>query len=159
MPSRNLLCGCLLLACAVGCEKKDEAPAPLASAAEAPPSTNVSPAAPAEAPQPGAAAPQPQGNDASDAGARAAESATADGGVQTTESAAKKPAPTASIKGCCAALAKATGDTVQATNRYKSAAAVCNGLAQSVNAGTATPGAARLTLRAQLQGLRVPGGC
>jgi hypothetical protein len=89
----------------------------------------------------------------------AAEAAPAGDAGAAPDAGKKTVNPGASIKGCCAALARAATTAEKHVNRYKAAAAVCNGLAQSVNAGTASAGAARTTLRAQLQGIPIPGGC
>jgi hypothetical protein len=88
----------------------------------------------------------------------AAAATTGDAGAPT-DAGKKAVNPGASIKGCCAALARQAAQAEKHVNRYKAAAAVCSGLAQSVNAGTASAGAARTTLRAQLQGIPIPGGC
>lgn len=149
MSSRAALCGCLLLACVAGCKKKSEEPPPLASAA--PEATAVASAAsPAPEPAPSAVAQATASAEPSPAGqAPAAES----------DAGKKSPPAGQSIKGCCAALAKAAqGDALHAP-RYKAAAAVCAGLVKSVNSGAANLNSARTTLRAQLQGIPIPGGC
>lgn len=161
MLTRGALYTGLLLVCFTGCKQKDQAPPPLASAVQEPPLA----APPAQQPAATAAA---QTNDAAaavviDAAAGAADAgdaaATSDAGAAADAGSKKAVNPGASIKGCCAALAKAAATSEKHVSRYKAAAAVCNGLAQSVNAGTASAGAARTTLRAQLQNIPIPGGC
>jgi hypothetical protein len=44
-------------------------------------------------------------------------------------------------------------------DRYSAASSVCKRLAGLVKDGTANAASARTTLRAQLQGVPIPGGC
>ena len=165
MLTRGTLCTCLLVVCFTGCKQKDQAPPPLASATpEAPVAPAVPPPTPAATATAAAASDAATAAAAQDAAAAvgdAAAAATADADAAAADGGTGKKAvnPAASIKGCCAALGRAAAAAEKHVNRYKAAAAVCNGLAQSVNAGTASPAAARTTLRAQLQGIPIPGGC
>jgi hypothetical protein len=163
MLTRGTLCTCLLVVCFTGCKQKDQTPPPLASAT---PEAPVAPPAPSPTPAATATATAAATSDAAtaeatgDAAAAARDAAAAAIGDAAAADAGKKAAsPGASIKGCCAALSRAAAAAEKHVNRYKAAAAVCNGLAQSVNAGTASPAAARTTLRAQLQGVSIPAGC
>ena len=131
---------------ATGCKKKEEEAAPAASAAVEPP------------PAPSAAAntEEPTSDDEPDAGAAAS----------PAPSAAPKPkvpsgshAAFQSLSRCCGALAARAKKKDRNTNKYSAASAVCSGLAQQVKKGKANLSAARTTLRAQLQGVPIPGGC
>lgn len=159
MLNRGTLSVCLLVACSTGCKQKDQAPPPLASAAPESPAAAPAAPAPAAVQAVDAAATAPVLDAAPTPAEAAAEAATASDAAAASDAGKKAANPGASIKGCCAALARAAANAEKHVNRYKAAAAVCNGLAQSVNAGTASAGAARTTLRAQLQGIPIPGGC
>ncbi len=60
---------------------------------------------------------------------------------------------------CCNALSGEAKKGGLNANRYTSAAAVCNGIAQRVKNGSANAAAAKTLIRAQLQGIPVPGSC
>ena len=44
-------------------------------------------------------------------------------------------------------------------NKYKSATAICNQIAVKVKAGSVNESAARTLIRAQVQGVKIPGAC
>jgi hypothetical protein len=140
-----LTLGCLLAL--AGC-KKEEAPAAAASAVpSAPPAVSIAPlptAAPSASAEPSASA----------------------GAAPTTAAAAaeepKKAAiPSGSVQACCNALSAASANpkSGHAKNKYASAATTCAALEQAIKTGKATMAGATLTLRAQLIGVPVPGGC
>lgn len=78
-------------------------------------------------------------------------------------SASAKPSATsteaAAILKCCSALDAAAQKDNLHKSRYSSASAVCKGLAAQVKSGAANPTSVKTTLRAQLQGVPIPGGC
>ena len=73
--------------------------------------------------------------------------------------AANTAADAKAIEACCASLAAESKKPTPHSNKYKSASAVCGGIAAQVKKGNANAASARTTIRAQLQGVPVPGGC
>ena len=65
------------------------------------------------------------------------------------------------VQSCCSALlaASTNPNSGHAKNKYAAAATTCAGLEQAIKTGKANAAAARVTLRAQLVGVPVPGGC
>jgi len=100
-----------------------------------------------------------------DAGAQPKDAGTtkdagsADAAVDAGKPASNPAADAKAIEACCGALATEAKKPGPHSNKYKSAAAVCSGIAASVKKGAADAASARTTIRAQLQGVPVPGGC
>ena len=83
--------------------------------------------------------------------------------MRTSASAA--PARTSSaaaysrVQSCCAALGSEAAKGGLTANKYKSATAICNQIAVKVKAGSVNESAALTLIRAQVQGVKIPGAC
>jgi hypothetical protein len=159
---RLLLTTGVLLVALAGCKKKSDDAAPAASQVALPsaaPAASIAPATePSDTAQASASAAAPSAAPTPAAAAAAAPKATA------SAEPAKAVTRTANtgyltIQRCCNALAAAAKKPGLKHNRYQAAAAVCSGIAAQAKKGNANPAAARTTIRAQLQGVPVPGGC
>jgi len=158
----------------LACKKSESEATPTATASAVPtPEATVAPEAPSAAePTPTASAePTPTAvattttvkptttattTTVKDAGvAKTDAGTTADAGRLSSTSAADAQA----ISACCGKLNAEAAKGGMNANKYKSAAAVCGGIAQSVKSGKANAASARTMIRAQLQGVPVPGGC
>ncbi len=144
-----LFTGLFLLA-AQGCKKKSgtDTTAAASQSAAAP----AAPASIAPAVEPSATA------EASAAAAAPAPTPSASAPATTTVKHAVN-AGYQSIQRCCNALAAGAKKPGPQHNKYQAAAAVCSGIAAQVKKGAANATSARTTIRAQLQGVPVPGGC
>jgi hypothetical protein len=65
----------------------------------------------------------------------------------------------AAVIACCRALSAEAEKSGPAQAKYTTAAAVCAGIARQVKQGSADQSAARSLIRAQLQGVALPGVC
>ncbi len=83
----------------------------------------------------------------------------ADAAVDAGKPAGNSAADAKAVEACCGALAAESKKTGPNSNKYKSAAAVCSGIAASVKKGVADAASAKTTIRAQLTGVPIPGGC
>lgn len=170
-PGRVLLVTGVVLVALMACKKKSGDTAAAASQSAAPPAAPAQSIAPATEPSAAAtasasaAAAAPAAPTAAPAATTAAAAHTA---ATTTATASAAPAKTPvravnttyqSIQRCCNALAAAAKKPGLKHNQYKSAAAVCAGIAAQAKKGAANAAAARTTIRAQLHGVPVPGGC
>ena len=137
---------------AMGCNKESAEPTPAASVAQpvAPaPVASIAPdlrEEPAEPEEPEAPPPASATQAAAPAASEAPKQASIPSGYST-------------IQRCCNALAAEAKKDGRGKNQYSAASAVCTGLAQKVKTGAATAAGAKTTLRAQLQGVPMPGGC
>lgn len=158
-----LAIGLSLLALA-GCKKNSDDAAPAASQAALPSAAAAASIAPATEPTAAAQA------SASATAPAAAPAATQAAAVAAAPKAAASAQPVKTvtrtantgylaIRRCCNALAAAAKKPGLNHNKYQAAAAVCSGIAAQAKKGNANPSAARTTIRAQLQGVPVPGGC
>lgn len=68
----------------------------------------------------------------------------------------KGPGP---LGACCAALSEASKKGGLSQNQYTAAATICAGLDKQIKAGTANLTSAKVTLKAQLAGVTIPGSC
>jgi hypothetical protein len=144
------------LSFAVGCQKKEEA-APAPSAAPPPPAVSIAPvAAPAPA-APAASVAEAASAAAPSAPAPAVENVAAPAGSAAEKAEPKKGGP--DLTACCASLAAAIKKGGSAKNQYTAAEAVCTGLNTAIKSGKATLANAKVTLKAQLNGVPVPSGC
>jgi hypothetical protein len=150
---------------AFGCKKESAEPTPAASVAQPVAPAPVATIAPDLREEPAAAPaepePEPTVGQPAPGAAPAKEGATATQAAPAASEAPKPSVPSGytAIQRCCNALAAAAKKEGRTKNQYTAASAVCTGLAQKVKTGAATAAGAKTTLRAQLQGVPMPGGC
>jgi hypothetical protein len=146
----SILLASVLVALA-GCQKKDDLPKAAPTVTAPPPAVSIAPIKEPEAEASAAAS-----------GAGGAATPPAESAPSTVaEGTAKKPVAGGSVQACCTALAEAAkkSSKPKEQQRYGSAASVCAGLEKALKSGRANLAATKVTLRAQLAGVPVPGGC
>ena len=149
------LCGLMAAAfMAMGCKKESAEPTPAASVAQPVAPAPVATIAPDLREEPAAAPTEPEPEPPPPASATQAAPAASEAPKQPSI-----PSGYTTIQRCCNALAAEAKKDGRGKNQYSAASAVCTGLAQKVKTGAATVAGAKTTLRAQLQGVPMPGGC
>jgi hypothetical protein len=148
---------------ASACEKKAEDEPTATGAASVVAAPEPTPPAPAPTPAPTPeTTPSPEAPEASPT---AAAPSPADSTIAAAPSASAEPekkpvlSAAASIQRCCTALDGAAEKGGLTKNQYAAASSVCKRLAGMVKEGSANAASVRTTLRAQLQGVPLPGGC
>lgn len=171
----GVFAGALVVLALLACKKSGSeatptaAPVPETPPAATPEAPKAEEPAPSASPDPTAETPKPVATTTAkvtlDAGVQLKDAGTvkdasvADAAADAAKPASNSAADAKAVEACCAALAAESKKTGPHTNKYKSAAAVCSGIAASVKKGAADATSARTTIRAQLTGVPIPGGC